>query len=72
MNNTELQITRNISRPSRDAASYRVTYAQISESDCHELRQIGDVWNNILHLRGVYATLAEAEAAATRYITGED
>jgi len=65
--NMEILISYDTSRASRDHAAYRVSYVK-TDAACHALRQIGDVWNNLAHFRGVYATQEEAETAASEYL----
>jgi hypothetical protein len=67
MTNTEILISYDTGRESRDHAAYRVTYVA-TDAACHELRQIGEVWNNVAHYRGVYPTRHAAEAAGSEYL----
>lgn len=64
--NTEVRVTFDLSRRSTDADAYRTNYAA-TEDPLHALRQIGEVWNNVVTYRGVYPTRAEAEDAARAY-----
>lgn len=66
---TELHITRDTNRPSRSAIACRVSYSDTTDAP-HELRQVGPVWNNVIHYRGVYETPEAARAAARAYIRG--
>jgi hypothetical protein len=64
--NTAINVTYNTSRNKRDRDAYRVSLLD-TEAAPHALRQIGEVWNNVIRYCGVYASRAEAEAAAEEY-----
>lgn len=63
-----LTITRNTTRPPRDALAHRVSLYEIGAEQPYALHQIGPVYNDVLTERGAYATRSEAVAAALDYV----
>ena len=63
--NIEINLYYDVSRPKQ--AQVRKPRFDGTEDACHPLRQIGDIWNNIVRYRGVFPTLAEAKRAASEY-----
>lgn len=61
-----LHLSYDTSRPAHRADAYKVSIVQTDRLP-HALRQIGPVYNGIVHYRGVYATRDAAHRAASDY-----